>query len=392
MRLLPLFFVDCLFTIVMTEVVLVRPLESSNSPLGQMNLMRQQNELVDVQLMASSGPAIPAHRIVLAATSPYFRSMFTLNLIEAKCKQVCLRDTSYSVLDVVVRFCYQESIRLANYEIDDVLNLLVAADKFQISEICSLCTQYLTTQITADNVLGLRAFSNHYNNSDLFEASWEYIQNSFTKVVKSSEFTTLSCKDLVDLISLDTIRVPREETVYEAVINWVKFDLEERRHLLPDILRYVRLPYISLEYLRETIERDELLQNEAFCQALIQEAQFYRAHPEKRANLRLSPRVKPRKNSGLPEGILVVGGTTSSGPLDAVLQFCGEEWAFLEALPYHCFGMGACYLDGCLYLFGGCNDDGVLTAAMKYNLNEKIWIPLASMNTPRRYGSMPFKT
>ena len=46
------------------------------SLLDQINYLRRSNELCDVWLLVGNSK-IPAHKIILSASSPYFRAMFT---------------------------------------------------------------------------------------------------------------------------------------------------------------------------------------------------------------------------------------------------------------------------------------------------------------------------
>lgn len=51
--------------------------------------------------------------------------------------------------------------------------------------------------------------------------------------MESEEFLLLPVNQLVDIISSDELNVRSEEQVYNAVVNWVKFNIAERRSHLP---------------------------------------------------------------------------------------------------------------------------------------------------------------
>lgn len=53
------------------------------------------------------------------------------------------------------------------------------------------------------------------------------------QVMESEEFLLLPVNQLVDIISSDELNVRSEEQVYNAVVNWVKFNIAERRSHLP---------------------------------------------------------------------------------------------------------------------------------------------------------------
>lgn len=54
--------------------------------------------------------------------------------------------------------------------------------------------------------------------------------------MESEEFMLLPVNQLVDIISSDELNVRSEEQVYNAVLNWVKFNIAERRSHLPVVI------------------------------------------------------------------------------------------------------------------------------------------------------------
>ena len=54
----------------------------------KINEMRQLNQLSDVTITADDGMEFTAHRLVLAASSAYFRAMFTSDMMESRADSV----------------------------------------------------------------------------------------------------------------------------------------------------------------------------------------------------------------------------------------------------------------------------------------------------------------
>ncbi|KAK6026388.1 BTB And Kelch [Ostertagia ostertagi] len=55
-------------------------------------------------------------------------------------------------------------------------------------------------------------------------------------VIGTDEFYRLPGNQLVELISSEELQVPSQEQVFEAVVDWVRFDLPARQQLLPQVM------------------------------------------------------------------------------------------------------------------------------------------------------------
>ena len=76
-----------------------------------MNTLREQNQLCDVILKAGANE-IPAHRVVLASSSPYFFAMFTSELSESRQMVVTMREIDSHALELLVEYMYTAEIEV----------------------------------------------------------------------------------------------------------------------------------------------------------------------------------------------------------------------------------------------------------------------------------------
>lgn len=54
--------------------------------------------------------------------------------------------------------------------------------------------------------------------------------------MESEEFMLLPANQLIDIISSDELNVRSEEQVFNAVMAWVKYSIQERRPQLPQVV------------------------------------------------------------------------------------------------------------------------------------------------------------
>ena len=252
-----------------------------------LHLSRKHHELCDVEIKVGTRK-IYAHKVILAASSPYFRAMFTGDPSQT---EVTIRDVDETAMDILIDFCYTSSIVV---EKNNVKTLLPAACLLQLAEIQDECCECLQSQLDPSNCLGIRALADTHACRDLLRIVDKFTLHNFQEVMKHEEFLQLPMSQLIDIISSDELNVSSEEEVFQSVMNWIKYNMEERRPHLAHVLQHVRLPLLSPEFLVETVGSDILIKSDEQCRDLVDKAKNYLLLPQKRP-LMQGPRTRPRK-------------------------------------------------------------------------------------------------
>ncbi|OXA37050.1 Ring canal kelch [Folsomia candida] len=269
---------------------------------GMLDTLRKNSSLCDVTLIAEE-LEIPAHRMILAACSPYFYAMFT-SFEEKDKEKVKILGVEPTSLQILVTYVYTGQISISE---DNVQTLLPAANLLQLHDVKEACSDFLKSQIHPSNCLGIRAFADLHGCLDLLTATETFIEFNFADVVEGEEFLSLNVQEVIALISSDKLTTS-EETVFESVLNWINYDHEGRREHVPTLMENVRLPLLSQDYLLHRVDEEPLLRLNPTCKDLLIEAlKFHLLRGEQKATFS-SPRTKPRQPIGLPKVLLVVGG------------------------------------------------------------------------------------
>ncbi|KAF2897552.1 hypothetical protein ILUMI_08620 [Ignelater luminosus] len=343
------------------------------------NTMRKEKLLCDVTLIADS-VEIPAHKMVLAACSPYFYAMFT-SFEESKQDRITLQGVDHQALSLLVEYVYTSEVQVTE---DNVQVLLPAANILQLTDVRDACCEFLQAQLHPTNCLGIRAFADLHGCLDLLSHAESYIEQHFPEVVECEEFLTLSHQQVSKLISSDRITVDSEEKVYECVISWVQHDLEERQKHLASLMEHVRLPLMSQEYLVNYVDKEPLFERDIQCKNYIIEAFKYHVVKGDSKLCFKTPRTKPRQPVGLPKVLLVVGGQAPKAIRSVeCYDFKEERWYQVAEMPTRRCRAGLAVINSKVYAVGGFNGSLRVRTVDVYDPIIDQWSTCASMEARR---------
>lgn len=255
--------------------------------LKHMHIFCQRRLFTDVVLLVE-GREFHCHRAVLSANSIYFWTMFCIGLNESHQDTVGIKGVSADTMDCVLDYMYGGSRAILE---DNVQSLLEAADLFQMTGLRGNCERFLEEQLDPCNCLGILSFAHSYSIPALLDKSRRLLLESFAEVSQHEEFLDMPKGDLLEHLSSDLLAVAREETVYEAVMRWVRHDVDAREGALPELLELVRIPLLDPIYFVENVEVDQLILKSKKCFPLLQEARKFHIF----GNEISTPRTRPRK-------------------------------------------------------------------------------------------------
>ena len=225
-------------------------------------------------------------------------------LSESRQDDVTLREVDETAMELLIRFVYIGSIEVSE---ENVQTLLPAANLLQLTEVRDSCCDFLRKQLDPTNVLGIISFADLHSCRDLLSEAQRYARKHFPEVRSSEEFVTLPLNSIVDLISSDELGVLAEEDVFEAVIQWVKHNRNDRETHLAELIRHIRYELLSSNYVLKHVAEEEILKSNPDCKDfIIQALKYHLMSPSERAVH--SRQVACRVRVGGPQSIVIVGG------------------------------------------------------------------------------------
>ncbi|EDO42701.1 predicted protein [Nematostella vectensis] len=341
-------------------------------------------ELCDVTLETEDGLSIAVHRNVLAAVSPYFRAMFTGNLLESGKDRILLKGIAGVALQALLDYVYTSSIEIFDDNVEEVLN---AACAFQIPEIINVCSEFLKEQLHPSNCLGILALADRFSCEELANEAHKYTVKHFGRVSECDEFKALPFNEIKLLLNDENICVRSEEEVFEAALAWVNAS-EDRCKELAEILTCVRLPILSPSYLTEHVLTNETLLADDECKLMIDEAMLYASSPSsvKRQQVYHS-RMQPRMPTGFADALVAVGGLYTGNSVASAERYnmYTDEWTEFPSLLTPRYGFAITQLCGNIYCLGGYHNGEFLKAVEVFDAEQNIWISKPPMLTARKY-------
>ncbi|XP_035659315.1 kelch-like protein 24, partial [Branchiostoma floridae] len=217
--------------------------------------------LTDVVLKVGK-ETFPCHRNVLASVSPYFFAMFTNGLAESHRREVEITGIDAEIMKAILTYVYTTEVELTA---QDVERLLVAAHMLQIESLVDHCGNFMSFRLNPSNCVGMWIFGDTHNAHVLRSDARQWIDFKFDIVQKEEEFVNMDKDRLVEIVSSDGLYVEREELVFQAVMNWLKYDVPNRKQYAAELLKHVRLVLLPPDYLFDRVEKEELVMSSSEC-------------------------------------------------------------------------------------------------------------------------------
>lgn len=198
----------------------------------------------------------PCHRLVLAASSPFFKAMLLSDMEESKKHQIVLKDVDPGVMGVILRYLYTSDITLTEQNVQDIF---IVANMYQIPSIFSVCVSYLQEKLVLGNCLAIFRLGLLLDCPSLTLGARDFICERFQVVIRDPDFHQLSPSELAIIITSDALNIKREELVFEALMDWVKHDETSRTKDLPELLHCIRFRLMPVDYFNENVERHQYI-------------------------------------------------------------------------------------------------------------------------------------
>ncbi|XP_036302482.1 actin-binding protein IPP isoform X2 [Pipistrellus kuhlii] len=360
--------------------------------LAQMNKMRNGQHFCDVQLQVGK-ETFKVHRLVLAASSPYFAALFTGGMKESSKDVVQILGIEAAIFRILLDFIYTGIVDIG---VNNVQELLVAADMLQLTEVVNLCCAFLKGQIDPLNCIGIFQFSEQIACHDLLEFTENYIHVHFLEVQSGEEFLALTKDQLIKILRSEELSIEDEYQVFLAAMQWILKDLGKRKKYVVEVLDPIRFPLLPPQRLLKYIEGVSDFNLRVALQTLLKEYCEVCKSPKenKFCSFLQTSKVRPRKKAR--KYLYAVGGYTrlqggrwsDSRALSCVERFdtFSQYWTTVSSLHQARCGLGVAVLGGMVYAIGGgWVGSEIGNTIERFDPDENKWEVVGNMAMSRYY-------
>lgn len=223
--------------------------------LGGLCELLENDKFVDC-ILKIKDQDFPCHKLVLAASSPYFKAMFLSDMEESKKREVVLKDVEPQIMGMILRYIYTCDINLTEQNVQDIF---MVANMYQIPSIFSACVSFLEHMMMLSNCLAIFRLGLLLECPRLAAKARDFICERFELIIRDQEFNQLGSGEVAAIITCDSLNVEKEEKVFEALMQWVEYNQVERLKDLPELLHCIRFRLMPPAYFEEKVERHRLI-------------------------------------------------------------------------------------------------------------------------------------
>ena len=143
-----------------------------------LNELRKTDTFCDAVIVVDE-VLFPVHKVVLSATSNFFKALFTCDMVESKLKHVPLNGLSADIARLLIDYCYTSEITLNQ---DNVQRVLSASNLLEILPVKEAASKYLDRHMDPSNCLGIHRFAELHSCHALHMKAKSFTLKHFSQV------------------------------------------------------------------------------------------------------------------------------------------------------------------------------------------------------------------
>ena len=240
------------------------PSQCRQELVERLDILRKNENFCDVKVVVED-KEFNAHKVVLAAASPFFLTLLATDMRESKEQliRIELEEATASVMEDVLQYVYTGNVSVTE---ESAHNLIATADYLLLPGLKTMACNFLKENVTTENCIFNYYFAGKYQCVDMKEKAREVVNSNFSAVMETDDFLSLNMEQVMEWVSSDDVTVNNEQEVFKGIVKWVSHNKSEREVDFPGLLHQVRLVSIPHDFLLNELVKDELVaENTELC-------------------------------------------------------------------------------------------------------------------------------
>ncbi|CDQ68468.1 unnamed protein product [Oncorhynchus mykiss] len=340
----------------------------------------------DVELEVD-GTSFHVHKVLMAASSDFFRGMFTSGMKESQQPCVALPFLEAAELEAMIGCSYSGSLPLSWGR---VFEITCTALQLQFQPALSLCLNFLEQEIDAHSCLDVASFAEAYGMPELLEVANSFVLRHFQNVAATPKFQDLPAKKLRRYLKSDSLFVPSELVVFKAVVAWIEACPSKRLKLTKELMKKVHFPLMNVKEFNEvkTTKLWSEHNTEGLYLTILEDFHSHHVAPRTLLVLVGGDQISADFSRRSPSRELWFGNSLRN--YTGIVK--NVEWRLLGEMPKPPrLSHEVAVLTGKLYVVGGQSYEGTLdvfNSTYRYDPLQNLWERLADLHKTRCNFSM----
>ena len=212
--------------------------------------MWQAQKMCDFMIRVD-GQEYPMHKVALAAHSDSFATRHCTQTM-SEITHIDLPNGLGNALREILRYIYTTEIGINMKNLSDIL---ACAKQLGITKVVKKCEMTLLNYNT-ENVLDLIEIAKKNEMFHIVSQMQNFICKKFNEITNTEKFLHCSFNEVSQILADDGLAVARELDVFIAAKRWIEHQKQARLKYADDLLKTVRMIYISPEELVTRVEPD----------------------------------------------------------------------------------------------------------------------------------------
>lgn len=181
----------------------------------------------------------PAHRLILIASSKYFKGVLGPTFGEEAEKEIVFADIDALTLSAVLDFIYFGRIEITEENVD---SFITAASSMELIGLAEKCGKFWAAKLATENCVRFFLNADKHHLRGLWSIAMKFICDNF-EAISSDDIQQIDEKNFRELLNQDQINAA-ETVIFDRLIQWIDENKEAEERVDSNLLKSIRLAHI----------------------------------------------------------------------------------------------------------------------------------------------------